>query len=197
MHSPSSSNPLTPSSPLRIAAQTSLHMTASQCDNVRTLMVALTKQSELVQLTEMYASNLHSSPVSPLPRPMSLPLEHATGDQEEIRRSEIDRKRMTWSVGGSPTSPRNHQWNGSYSSIANAGSPTMRVMKRREKRRSDLSALMGVSVSAGGSPRRSPTWSPILETKTGEEEPFGPSALALRRKRQSQGSSRCCLVRHM
>lgn len=146
-------------------------------------MTAITKQSELVQLTEMYAPSAY--PISsPLPRPMSLPLEQqAKKEEEEEAEAEttLDRKRKTWSPGNSPASPRHVEWNGSYASLANAGSPTMRVMKRREKRRSDLSALLNTSLAGS----RSPTSSQSPELPSTEEEPFGPSALALRRKRQS------------
>ncbi|EEB90155.1 hypothetical protein MPER_11677 [Moniliophthora perniciosa FA553] len=38
-------------------------------------------------------------------------------------------------------------WNGSYASLANAGSPTTQILKRREKRRSDLSALLQATTS--------------------------------------------------
>jgi hypothetical protein len=69
-----------PPSALRVALQSSLNTTQTQCDNIRQLLMALASPLELSQLSEMYA------PPSPTPskhfalshsfdlRPMSLPI---------------------------------------------------------------------------------------------------------------------------
>ncbi|KAG7094384.1 hypothetical protein E1B28_007984 [Marasmius oreades] len=129
-----STTPTSPRSSLLVALHSTLLTTQNQCDNVRQLLSALASQTELSQLSHMYA------PPSPLPskssflsftsptasRPFSLPTRRRTLSHPNLRT--INDKRATW--------------NGSYASLANAGSPTMQILKRREKRRSDLSALL-------------------------------------------------------
>lgn len=179
-----SSVPLSPSSPLRVALSSTLHTTQTQSDNVRNLFAALTSPSELSQLSEMYA------PPSPPPKSFFSPL-RPTSEPSSLRLSfnSRDNKRSTW--------------NGSYSSLAGAGSPTRQILKRREKRRSDLSALLGVPTS------QSEPVTPVRDlTGVQEQEedhdtsdddelsfttqpegsiPFGMAALDLRRRRKSAG----------
>jgi hypothetical protein len=92
-------------------------------------------------------------------------------------------------------------WNGSYASLANAGSPSMQLTRRREKRRSDLSALLQVTGahSAPATPRGEEPLEDVLEEEpetniTGgvknpdsEYRPFGSAALRLRRTRTIGG----------
>ncbi|EGN96896.1 hypothetical protein SERLA73DRAFT_161860 [Serpula lacrymans var. lacrymans S7.3] len=180
--------PSSPSSPLRIALHSSLLTTQTQCDNVRQLLSALTSPSELAQLSEMYAP---PSPVKPTfslndtPRPQSLP------ESRQRTSSVPDRKRSTW--------------NGSYSALALAGSPTFHMVRRREKRRSDLSALLEAtspsrrsSISAPSSPCHTKTLPDVQEEgdqqeqentrpPLEEDEYFGAAALTLQRKRKSGG----------
>lgn len=119
-------------------------------------------------------------------RPLSLP-----GSRQDANFTSVDRKRSTW--------------NGSYSALAQAGSPTSHIANRREKRRSDLSALLGAaspsrrnSVSAPTSPSPpKPLLDVVEEDDThldnvsslpeGDDTCFGVAALDLHRKRRSQG----------
>ncbi|KAF5338050.1 hypothetical protein D9758_014257 [Tetrapyrgos nigripes] len=132
-----SPSPSIPSHPLRVALHSTLLTTQNQCDNVRQLLSALTSQNELSQLSEMYAppSPGGSQQTFPNTRPFSLPT--TTRQRVQSTPSSREAKRSTW--------------NGSYSSLASAGSPTMQITRRREKRRSDLSALL----RATGSPLQS------------------------------------------
>jgi len=179
----SPSSPTSPSSSLRVALHSSLHTTQTQCDNVRRLFSALTTPAELSQLSEMYAP---PSPLKPafsdlhdMPRPLSLPgSRKRTISIPEVKRS---------------------TWNGSYASLAHAGSPTMQVLKHREKRRSDIYSLLESSspmrstVSAPVSPSPShvlPNLSGVLEEEPYDEIPtssFGIAALDLQRKHTTSG----------
>ncbi|KAL1739855.1 hypothetical protein HDZ31DRAFT_77312, partial [Schizophyllum fasciatum] len=120
MATSASSPSTTPTSPLRVALNSSMHSTQTQCDNVRQLFVALTSPTELAPLTEMYApSSPPRPPYAELPnvdRPLSLPTRKRTSSLTSLKRS---------------------TWNGSYAALANAGSPTMQVLTHRQKRRSD------------------------------------------------------------
>ncbi|PBK99957.1 hypothetical protein ARMGADRAFT_1059950 [Armillaria gallica] len=178
----SSSVPSSPSSPLRVALSSTLHTTQTQSDNVRNLFAALTSPSELSQLSEMYA------PPSPPPKSFFFPPRPI---------SEPSSRRLSFSSRDSKRST----WNGSYSSLAGVGSPTRQILKRREKRRSDLSALLGVPTS------QSEPVTPITALSGVQEEdhdtsddddlsftnppegstPFGMAALDLRRRRKSAG----------
>ncbi|KAJ4474927.1 hypothetical protein J3R30DRAFT_3706717 [Lentinula aciculospora] len=189
--------PFTPSSTLRVALHSALLTTQSQCDDVRQLLSALTAHSELSQISEMYA------PPSPMPSRSFPPF---SPSRPSSYPETTHRRTRTLSV---PETVENKRatWNGSYSYLANAGSPSLQLTKRREKRRSDLSALLqatGPTVSIQQS--RSAPATPILEDQSEgvqdeelrtkdtatfgespddpeEYQPFGPSALRLRRTR--------------
>ncbi|KAF9224118.1 hypothetical protein BS17DRAFT_703917 [Gyrodon lividus] len=180
-------SPLTPSSSLRVALSTSLLTTQTQCDNVRHLLSAITSPTELAQLSEMYAP---SSPMkstfsfnSDSQRPLSLP-----GSRQRVN-SLTDRmkKRSTW--------------NGSYAALALAGNPpAFKLAQRREKRRSDLSALLGTPASSRSTPATpSQPLADVSEEEASmvtahsslaggeDDESFGAAALGLHRKRVSGG----------
>ncbi|KAK0215008.1 hypothetical protein IW262DRAFT_1440545 [Armillaria fumosa] len=179
-----SSVPSLPSSPLRVALSSTLHTTQIQSDNVRNLFAALTSPPELSQLSEMYAP---PSPPSKSfffpPRPISEPA------SRRLSFTSRDSKRSTW--------------NGSYSSLVVAGSPTRQILKRREKRRSDLSALLGTPTSQSEpvTPISTTALSGVQEEDrdTSDDDdlsftnppegstPFGMAALDLRRRRKSAG----------
>ncbi|THG96918.1 hypothetical protein EW026_g5006 [Hermanssonia centrifuga] len=132
-------SPLSPISSLRVAIQSSLHTTQSQCDNVRKLLSALTSPTQLSQLSEMYA------PASPIkssftssdhPRPLSDPVA-------------AWRNRTTLPANASPLNKR-ATWNGSYASMALAGRQSpLSPMKKREKtegkRRSELTTFFNLN----------------------------------------------------
>ena len=185
---------MTPSSSLRVTLSTSLLTTQTQCDNVRQLLSAIASPHELAQLSEMYA------PPSPMKltfclnsdhhRPLSLPGSQQLGNST----STPNQKRSTW--------------NGSYSALAQAGSPTSHIAKRREKRRSDLSALLGATLPSRRSSVSAPTSpsppKPLLDVVEEDEAHhddasslfddedtyFGAAALDLRREHRSQGMSK-------
>ncbi|KAI0321039.1 hypothetical protein OF83DRAFT_433871 [Amylostereum chailletii] len=128
------SNPSVVSSGLRVALHSCLQATQTQSDNVRQLLAALTAPAALSQLSEMYAP---PSPVRPMltlsldtSRPWSLPL----GTRPPALSASVD-KRATWNGSGAY----------SYSALASEGSPTKHMLRRREKRRSDLTTLIQVS----------------------------------------------------
>ncbi|KAF9257586.1 hypothetical protein L218DRAFT_981968 [Marasmius fiardii PR-910] len=146
----SSSAPTSPRSSLRVTLHSTLLTTQNQCDNVRQVLSALTSQTELSQLSHMYA------PPSPPPPTknsflsttssttssshfLSLTNRRRSASNPNLRHGKKDNKRATW--------------NGSYASLANAGSPTMQILKRREKRRSDLSALLQLPSTSPSSPK--------------------------------------------
>ncbi|KAA1470293.1 hypothetical protein DENSPDRAFT_682047 [Dentipellis sp. KUC8613] len=188
-------SPSSPSSPLRVALHSSLHTTQTQSDNVRPLLAALTAEDELTQLSEMYA------PPSPVKlsfgldqhRPMSLP---------------TARTRTTSSM-----ADKRATWNGSYAALAQHGSPSKLILKRSEKRRSDLSALLRSTdrsaVSEPGTPSSTAPLAGVREEDDGKEAhadadeegededqapppvvergEFGSAALDLRKRRRASG----------
>ena len=182
--------PLTPSSSLRVALSTSLLTTQTQCDNVRQLLSAITSPPELAQLAEMYAP---PSPIKPTfahnsdaRRPLSHP-----GSPRGTPLTDRMKKRSTW--------------NGSYASLALAGSPpAFQFAQRRKKRRSDLSVLIGSTTPCPPRTRSRNALSspPQLLADVSEEEDgmvtaessldegensFGAAALDLYRSRVSGG----------
>lgn len=187
--------PLTPSSSLRVALSTSLLTTQTQCDHVRQLLSAITSPSELAQLTEMYAppspikSTFAHSSASGSRRPLS----HPGPSSRDTPLTDRMRKRSTW--------------NGSYASLALAGTPpAFQLAQRREKRRSDLSALTGTTSPCPPRTRSRNALSspPQLLADVSEEEDgmvtaesslaedevensFGAAALGLYRKRVNGG----------
>ncbi|KAJ3784917.1 hypothetical protein GGU11DRAFT_800136 [Lentinula aff. detonsa] len=193
--------PFSPSSTLRVALHSTLLTTQNQCDDVRQLLSALASHSELSQISEMYAppsptASKSFSPLSPS-RPSSYP--EATHSRTRTRSVPdiAENKRATW--------------NGSYSYLANAGSPSLQLTKRREKRRSDLSALLQATAIHSSQSRSAPA-TPIAEEKLEDNpeeklrtanddgnrtshhdhepeecQPFGTSALRLRRTRTIGG----------
>ncbi|GLB41579.1 hypothetical protein LshimejAT787_1001790 [Lyophyllum shimeji] len=191
----SASTPTSPSSSIRVALHSSLLTTQTQCDNVRQLFSALTSPSELSQLAEMYAPpSPMTSVFSPdgITRPLSLPA-----------------RRRTLSMPADQFLNKRQTWNGPYTKHVPMGSPSAHVLKRREKRRSDLSALLQVSgnpslktVSAPVTPAP-PSLPFVSEEADWDDEdaqgpidvphsadgavPFGAAALALQRKRKSAG----------
>ncbi|KAJ3863288.1 hypothetical protein EV359DRAFT_82519 [Lentinula novae-zelandiae] len=197
--------PFSPASTLRIALHSALLTTQSQCDNVRQLLSALASHSELSQISEMYAppSLMPSKSFSPLSpsRPSSYPEAIQLRTRTRSVPDSVENKRATW--------------NGSYSYLANAGSPSLQLTRRREKRRSDLSALLQTagttstfqqSRSAPATPLVEEQLEGVLEERSGKEndangaaaisdhdpdseeyQSFGPSALRLRRTRTIGG----------
>ncbi|KAJ8517492.1 hypothetical protein ONZ45_g5358 [Pleurotus djamor] len=191
--------PTTPSSPLshlRVSLNSTLHTTQTQCDNIRQLLSALTSPSELPQLSEMYAPpsptkstvDLDHEPLSP--RPLSLPISQASPRQRTSSTpSAVSNKRSTW--------------NGSYASLAVAGSPPNHLLRRREKRRSDLTSILRASLSeksfsAPSTPSAGTRLSGVKEEDSDDEPSpveltspnyvtFGKAAQDLRRKRRSAG----------
>ncbi|KAF9465535.1 hypothetical protein BDZ94DRAFT_1188976 [Collybia nuda] len=135
----STTTPATPSSSIRIALQSSLLTTQTQCDNVRHLFSALTSPSELSQLSEMYAPpspmNPNFFPFDASQRPLSLPARR--------RRSSLPSEIPF------PSENKRSTWNGSYTQLAQVGRSPNPVFRRREKRRSDLSSLLQASDSRG------------------------------------------------
>ncbi|KAK7685830.1 hypothetical protein QCA50_011176 [Cerrena zonata] len=182
-------------STLRIALQSSLHTTQTQCDNVRQLLSALTSPPQLAQLSEMYA------PASPV-RPAFLPLE---SQSSRPLSDPMWRKRTTSLPSEAPTNKR-ATWNGSYVSLAQASNAAVATLKRKEKRRTDMSALYSPSrnsFSAPASPQP-PKKLPDVQEETDDEqeefndasselsdlketEYFGMAALDMQRKRRSGG----------
>ncbi|KAF9530328.1 hypothetical protein CPB83DRAFT_763235 [Crepidotus variabilis] len=177
------------SSPIRVALHSCLQSTHSQCDNIRHLFSALTSPSELSQLAEMYA------PPSPIKtafstemsaRPFSYPSAYLKSPTDASH---------------APTTPENKRatWNGSYSSLAEAGSPTNSVNRRRERQHANLSDVFQLTspVNVASAPV-SPMAHRLSDVQEGEEvktapignvttQPshFGAAALDLQRKRRS------------
>lgn len=166
-----------PASSLRVALQSSLHTTQNQCDNVRQLFSALTSPSELAPLSEMYA------PPSPI---------KTTFDSQTVRPKSMPGIRRR---NASLPSNKRATWNGSYATLAQAGSPTMQIFRRREKRRSDLSGLRGMNLVM--SAPATPNLEGLKEEKesvAGSKPPgftnddtFGVAALDLCRKHRHGG----------
>ena len=193
-----------PLSSLRVALQSSLHTTQTQCDNVRQLFSALTSPTTLSQLAEMYAppspirpgfsvSDSQRSPSSPS---ASLrPFSHPTGSWRQ----------RTTSLPDSQSPDKRATWNGSYASLAMAGSPTAHLLARKKQnRRSDVTSLfqplapgssLTASISAPVSPNL-PSPEPRNQLDVLQEEDhfeddledknyFGAAALDMQRKRKS------------
>ena len=188
---------------MRIALQSSLHTTQTQCDNVRQLLSALTSPATLSQLAEMYAppspirhAFVISDPLSPSSPSTSLrPFSHPTGSW---------RPRPTSSPGS--TADKRATWNGSYAALALAGSPTAHLAARKKQnRRSDVTSLFQslpgsgplASVSAPVTPQSPSPKSKRLGVLQEEEHLddeeledknyFGAAALDMQRKRKSAG----------
>ncbi|KAI0295367.1 hypothetical protein B0F90DRAFT_1150236 [Multifurca ochricompacta] len=129
----STTSSLSPSSPLRVALRSSLQNTQAHSDNVRHVLVGLTSPPALAQLSEMYAP--------PSPIESRAPLHVRSGSVA------VGSRRRTPST---PSSEKRATWNGSipysYAALANAGSPSRLSFTRWEKRRSDLSALLGGAI---------------------------------------------------
>ncbi|THH18062.1 hypothetical protein EW146_g2882, partial [Bondarzewia mesenterica] len=177
-------SPSSPSSSLRVALHSSLHTTQTQSDNVRQLLAALTSPVELSQLSEMYAP----------PSPIKVAFTLGSAD----RPLSLPPRQRTWSA----PSDKRATWNGSYAALASHGSPTKQVLRRREKRRSDLSVLLQTpesnrtNLSAPTSPRLPTTlegvqeegnyFDPARESVIAPEErgEFGMAALDLQRRRR-------------
>ena len=176
-----------PLSTLRVALQTSLHTTQSQCDNVRQLLSALTSPPQLAQLSEMYAP---ASPVKPLmtldtPRPVSDPVAAwRSRTLSTPTKQQSFNKRATWSPS-----------QGSLAAVAN-----MNAMRRQQKRRSEISTLFlhpDHPISAPASPSAALALGNVEEEEvsasdaelayTNEEDVFGVAALNMRRKRRVSG----------
>jgi hypothetical protein len=188
-----------PSSPLRTALHAALQSTQTQFDNVRHVLVGLTSPSSLAQLSEMYAP---PSPMKP-----HTPLHARSGSAIASSRisavsTPLSEKRATW-TSGIPFS---------YAALANAGSPSRQSLKRWEKRRSDLSALLirpsGAAFSAPATPQRTRLLDGVEEETTNhlnmsdlseqevdvdsivppeERGQFASAALELQRQRRSRG----------
>ncbi|KAH9981956.1 hypothetical protein BJV74DRAFT_887199 [Russula compacta] len=188
-----------PSSPLRVALHSALQSTQIQSDNVRHVLVGLTSPSSLAQLTEMYAP---PSPVKP----------------HHLLHTRVGSITTPSRIPSSSTSPSEKRatWNGSipfsYASLADAGSPSRQSLKRWEKRRSDVSALLlrpsGAVMSAPTTPQPLRTLEGVEEEKVNnldlsdlseqevdsdavvppeERGQFGSAALELQRQRRSRG----------
>ncbi|KAL1940873.1 hypothetical protein VTO73DRAFT_7914 [Trametes versicolor] len=189
-----------PSSALRLALQSSLQTTQTQCDNVRHLLSALTSPTSLSQISEMYA------PPSPVRPPLTLldpprsPLASNTIRPFSLPFTTPSRNRTTSFPLTSPSNKR-ATWGGSHVALALSGSPTAQMLQRKQmNRRSDLASLFQpvptiASVSAPVSPQPPSPTKGTLENVTEEDDPltpeleskgyFGAAALDLQRKRRS------------
>ncbi|KAI0272799.1 hypothetical protein BC834DRAFT_858399 [Gloeopeniophorella convolvens] len=152
---------LSPASPLRVALHSSLQSTQVQADNVRHVLVGLTSPTALSQLSEMYA------PPSPVKSqtPLHSRTSSTTGSRARTKSTPYEDKRATWN-GSIPFS---------YAALASAGSPSQRSLRRWEKRRSDLSALLSRPAGATMSEPTSPNAGPSLE---GVQEESGDYSVA-------------------
>ena len=188
-----------PSSPLRAALHSALLSTQTQSDNVRHVLVGLTSPSSLAQLSEMYAP----------PSPIKPHAPHHTRSGSATPASRI-------STTPSTPSEKRATWNGSipwsYAALAEAGSPSRQSLKRWEKRRSDVSALLlqptGVVMSAPVTPQagrslegvEEETLDPLdlppppaqeadadVAVPPEERGQFASAALELQRQRRSRG----------
>ncbi|KAF8634201.1 hypothetical protein AX15_001014 [Amanita polypyramis BW_CC] len=116
-----------PTPSIRVALHSSLLTTQNQCDNVRQLFYALTSATELPQLSEMYAPTFNklNHPLSDAnTRPLSLPTSQNQSRWQDPRLN----KRSTW--------------NGSYTTLSNQVGPLPHFLRRRGKRRSDMSSML-------------------------------------------------------
>lgn len=137
-------------------------------------------------MAEMYAP---PSPVRPAlelladpGRPVTMPVR----ERQRVLSAPTD-KRATWSGNGGL----------SYSALASAGSPSRHALRRREKRRSDLSALLETSRPTSSSAPVTPDLNQLQEEDEDEvqeitiganhESHFGSSALHLRKMRRISG----------
>ncbi|KAF9038637.1 hypothetical protein BJ165DRAFT_1531697 [Panaeolus papilionaceus] len=127
-----SSGPSTSSS-VRVALHSCLQTTQTHCDNIRQLFSALTSPSELSQLSEMYA------PPSPM--------KSVFASDPQMRPFSFPSPRLASQF---PTTPENKRstWNGSYSSLAFAGSPTSPLYRRRDRHRANISDLFSSNASS-------------------------------------------------
>ncbi|TDL26652.1 hypothetical protein BD410DRAFT_800466 [Rickenella mellea] len=175
--------PSSPSSPLRVALHSSLLTTQAQCDNVRTVLAALTSPRELSQLSEMYA------PASPVKASFSLSREGSIRDRT-VSLTELPSEITT--------TDKRATWNGSYASLAGIDPISTQMRRRRSQRRSDVTAMMmqdsiSTSVSAPATPSQpylagvEEDSEPVSPTERASGEHFGVAALGLRRKRQMRG----------
>ena len=185
------------SSPLRVALHSSLQSTQAQSDNVRTVLAGLASPTALAQLSGMYAPPSPMKPHTPL----------------RARSGSTTTALHTRSV-STPLSEKRATWNGnmhySYAALATAGSPTRQSLKRWEKRRSDVSALLlrpsDVTMSAPVTPRPGISLEGVEEERDSgasnvseqegdadaavpseERGQFANAALELRRQRRSRG----------
>ncbi|KAJ7173655.1 hypothetical protein C8R46DRAFT_1348274 [Mycena filopes] len=153
-------SPPSPVSAVRLSLHSSLHTTQTQCDNVRHLLSALTAPLELSQIAEMYAP--------PSPRHSMPP----ASPEPPLHNNES--KRTTW--------------NGSYTTLS--GTPSMQVLKNREKRRSDLSSLLNTSSLRSHSAPSTPPPSALIDVQEEDfdsRQQFGAAALDLHRRRRISG----------
>ncbi|KAI0730501.1 hypothetical protein C8Q76DRAFT_792656 [Earliella scabrosa] len=198
-------SPQAPSSALRIALQSSLHTTQTQCDNVRQLLSALTDPASLTHLAEMYA------PPSPVRHTFALPDKQRSPSSTSTTMRPFSHPSGTWRQRTSSLPSQNANkratWNGSYAALALAGSPTSHLANRKKQnRRSDVLSLFQplpatagqvASFSAPVSPRPPSPLPERLEVLEEEEHAdeeeleskgyFGAAALELQRKRKSAG----------
>ncbi|KAH9965598.1 hypothetical protein BGW80DRAFT_752279 [Lactifluus volemus] len=190
---------LSPCSSLRVALHSSLQNTQTQSDNVRHVLVGLTSPSALAQLSEMYAP---PSPVKPQ-TPLYMRPGFTTASSHMRSISTPSENRTTW----------NDSMPYSYAALARAGSPTRQSLKRWEKRRSDVSALLlrpsDMTMSAPVTPRPGKSLEGVEEERgshsdtrnVSEQEDdaenvvvppeergqFASAALELRRQKRSRG----------
>ena len=165
-------------SPIRVALHSCLHSTHTQCDNIRHLFSALTSPTELPQIAEMYAP---PSPIkSPFStemagRPFSYPSPHPGAPS--VNDSSL------------PTTPKRFTWNGSYLSLADAGSPMNVTNRRRERQSVHLRDVFEFGTNddvfpVSGVPEAQNMKSDLPDTPSRH---FGAAALDLQRKRKSVG----------
>jgi hypothetical protein len=153
---------LSPTSPLRVALHSSLQSTQVQSDNVRHVLVGLTAPSALARLSEMYAP---PSPMRPLAALHSRSGSATAGSRVRASSPLSSDKRATW----------NGSISYSYAALASAGSPSRRSLKRWEKRRSDLSALL---LRPNGASMSAPTTPKLCKSLDGVEEERGDDLAA-------------------
>ncbi|KAF8628710.1 hypothetical protein AX17_005933 [Amanita inopinata Kibby_2008] len=181
-----------PSSSIRVALHSSLLTTQTQCDNVRQLFSALTSAIELSQLSEMYAPTSPSKSLSfeLSQRPLSLP----TSQNMSPLSLPLDAKRNKRST-----------WNGSYTGLIDYVSPLPPLLRRRNKRRPDLTSVLRSSQTSenlGGASSSScngqssireeiivegEVMATLMEAQSSQGESFGTAALALHKSRQEEG----------
>ena len=170
-----------PNSPshVRVALHSCLQTTHTQFDNIRNIFSALTCPAELSQLSEMYAPQ---SPSKAGPNSETSPSSSFPHSNPPPSFTTLNNKRATW--------------NGSYTSLASAGSPSHSIHRRRH--RGGLPDLFGsISNSAPATPdansSQNNTLSDFWKHSSAEEDltssesnHFGVAALDLQRKRKSR-----------